>query len=121
VGVDSSLLTIVQGRVTRFRIRIRRDGDPFSLASENVRAGIQSDKSTAISSAGFKALAVGTYSAAGGILSATYGGTGVNFTGAAALVVTRRISTGPTAVEILQGPVPVLVRAAYGDGARLFG
>ena len=121
MGVDRGILWITKGRYTTFRIQIRRDGDPFSLSGQTMRVGIQSGKNTAVSSAGYKALGIAVYSSSQGILSATYGGTGMNFTGVAELVTTRRTATSPTAVEEIGSPFPVFVRPAFGDGARRFG
>lgn len=99
-----------KGNRTVFRIRIRRDGDAYSLAGQTIRAGLQSEKSTGAATSAFKSIPLTVVSAVAGIATGTIPATGFSFTGAAVLRVTRRVSTaGGTAIEFIAGPRPVTI------------
>lgn len=94
----------LQGTVTRFGLRLLRDGDPIDLTGLTLRAGIEKDDSTA--AAAFVSFAL-TGHGTDGTLSGAIPASGVSFTGAA----TMRVWASGTPRTFIGPPVPVRVRA----------
>lgn len=101
---DPQVYEHIRRTKTVLRVRLLADGDPLNLSGYTVRAGLQSSKSTASTTAAFRRFVVTSHGSTG-TLSATIPPTGIGWTGQSTL----RFWNSASPLQFLGGPIAVRV------------